>query len=397
MKIKYQIGSLFLKRVIAALDFFGYSLEKILKRNQDMDHKFREDLKDLKIKKVLLLKPEGIGDLLCATPAISLIKRNLPDSRITILCSSSTAPLVKFNPRVDRLCPLDFFWMRQKPSRINLKTVWEIFESAWQLRKEHFDLIIDFRGDPRNILFISLLGGKYRLSYVNQGLGFLLTNKLLESNKKQHIVDRNLHLLKKFFPGAGKPKLELFIDKKSKKKSQKILPENNLSPKERIISVHLGSTSSKKAWEIENFIELIKNLVSAYSHKIALIGTKGDQKSTKAILNSLKSPKIIDLTGKLKLLEVARVIKQSALAITCDSGITHMAVAVGTPVIDLIGPSDPLVWGPYGGEKLVIHKSLPCNPCIFKVYSHKCLYNEYRCMDLITVEDVFKKVRKVIK
>lgn len=362
-----------------------------------MDHKFREDLKNLKIKKILLLKPEGIGDLLCVTPAISLIKNNLPHSQITILCSPSTAPLVQFNPKVDHVFPLDLFWMRQKPTKINFKIFWTIFQAVLRLKKEHFDLVIDFRGDSRNILYLSLLGGKYQLSYINQGLGFLLANKVTEHTKKQHIVDRNLHLLKSFFQIKDTPKLELFINKQSKRKAEKILQENGLSPKAKIIAIHIGYTSPKKAWQTENFVNLIKHLVANYPHiKIAILGTNEDTENAKTIIRSLENPHVIDLTGKLKLLETAWVIKKSFLLIACDSGLTHIAVALNIPTIDLIGPSDPLIWGPYRKEKSIIYKSLPCSPCLFKVYTRKCLFNNYRCINLITVGDVLEKIKSMI-
>lgn len=396
-KINYQISSPWLKKIIVGLDFFGYSLEKIFKKNQDKDGELKEALRSQKIKKVLLLKPEGIGDLLCATPAVSAIKRNLPRSTITVLCSTLTAPLLRFNPKVDKVFSLDLFWLSPLHLKVSLKSAWKILKSIWQLRKQHFDLIVDFRGDPRNILFILFLDGKYRLSYINQGLGFLLTNKVLESGEKQHIVERNLYLLGKFFPRPKNPKLELFLDKKSRKNSQKILKENSLFPKDRIIAVHIGFTSPKKAWRIENFLKLIKNLNNLYPHKkIALVGTREDKKNAEALIKTCGSPKVIDLTGKLKLLETAWLIKRSDLTIACDSGLAHMATALGTPVVDLIGPSDPVVWGPYDGERLTLHKNLPCSPCVFKVYGSRCLYRKYRCMDIITTEEVAQKIELIL-
>ncbi len=98
----------------------------------------------------------------------------------------------------------------------------------------------------------------------------------------------------------------------------------------------------------------------------------------------------VNLGGQTSLRELACLYRQAALLVTTDSGPMHLAAAVGTPVIALFGPTDPVRTGPYGPGHRIIRGEMPCIPCFRK----RCETGD--CMRAITVETVFSAVKEIL-
>ena len=109
--------------------------------------------------------------------------------------------------------------------------------------------------------------------------------------------------------------------------------------------------------------------------------------------NGISSPSSIPLDN-LPLDELAAILKQCDLYVGNDSGITHLAAAVGTPVVALFGPTDHQVWAPRGKSVSILHGKTDCAPCSREKMQ---VCPEQRCMETITVEEVYGKVAKMLQ
>jgi ADP-heptose:LPS heptosyltransferase len=154
------------------------------------------------------------------------------------------------------------------------------------------------------------------------------------------------------------------------------------------VAVHIGAATLSKKWGTESFASLLYEIHAQTQAELYLLGGEADIPFAHEILDGLKSP-VVNLVGKLSLLETAAFTHGCDLFIGCDSGVTHVAAAGGVPVICLFSAANSVdVWKPLGQQVKVLTQHPTCSPC----RSHNCLRTDgYFCMDAITVESVVEE------
>jgi ADP-heptose:LPS heptosyltransferase len=157
--------------------------------------------------------------------------------------------------------------------------------------------------------------------------------------------------------------------------------------KRAVITVHPGSGGKKKCWPLEKFLELMHLLDKGkrFYFYFVLGPAEGHELHEKA--NRFISANSIDgeIIGGRPVSYIATLLKASSLHIGNDSGITHLASALGTPTIAVFGPTDPKVWGPVGRHVKIVTSDYPCAPCAEKD-RRQC--SDVRCLDAVEVGDV---------
>jgi heptosyltransferase-2 len=138
-----------------------------------------------------------------------------------------------------------------------------------------------------------------------------------------------------------------------------------------------------KRWFPERFAAVADRLIEEFSVVIVLFGSAADRETTKTISRHARHP-LIDLAGATTLKDAISIMSMCRLFISNDSGLMHVAGALGTPVLAIFGSTNPVATSPIGENNIIIHKDLPCSPCLKEV----CPEN-FQCMDMITVDDVY--------
>jgi ADP-heptose:LPS heptosyltransferase len=146
-----------------------------------------------------------------------------------------------------------------------------------------------------------------------------------------------------------------------------------------------------KAWPPERFAELADRLTSHYGCQVLIGGSNQDIAIAQQIRQMAKSNPII-MAGRTTIKQFAAIAKKSALFVGSDGGAMHIAAAVGTPVVALFGPSNPVEWGPRGGPVEVLYKGLDCRIC----FHPTCERGERNCMRLITIDEVEPASKRLI-
>ncbi len=184
----------------------------------------------------------------------------------------------------------------------------------------------------------------------------------------------------------------LFTTEDDGKHIASFLEQRKIDRNALVVALHPGSGSRAKVWSPGNFAQLSTYLLdNDRVHLIVPIGP-ADKEHEEAYCALISSDRIMPVTN-LTLTELAALLKRCTVYVGNDSGVTHMAAAVGTPVVALFGPTNPEVWGPRGRRVHTVYRGVECSPCS-REEMNGCLHR--KCLESITVEEVYRSVRKMI-
>lgn len=192
-------------------------------------------------------------------------------------------------------------------------------------------------------------------------------------SEKVHIIDYHYEVIKKWIPVKGTliPGITLNSD---------IVLQNS-----KTVAIHPGSGSKRKNWPIENYYQLAEKIRSR-GYTVLWIAGPAEQSDL--------FPSQDKICKNVSLPELSIIIKNCLLFIGNDSGITHLAAAVGCRVVAIFGSSDPIVWSPRGSNKIsILYKKTDCSPC----HPSKILENPKcngECFAPITSETVFAVIEE---
>ncbi len=347
-------------------------------------------------KKFLLIRLDHIGDLLMTTPAIHALKLRFPESSLCLLASPSALPIIAGNPEIDRAFSFRVPWY--DGGRAQRFSCREYIRLLRQLRREHFDVAIDFRGDFRVLFFFSFLcRAKQRVGYAALGGEFLLTLSC-HYDETRHFVEANLALANCLDGPPASPGIQYFVNASPGDASRvdKLLSELGIGASDRIIGIHPATIPHwrLKRWAPERFAALADVLARLEGVKIVFTGRKEDAAELEHIV-SLMQEKAWITAGRTSVPQLAELIRRCRLFITNDTGPMHIAVAVATPLVAIFGPTDPQRSGPNGNPRLirVVRRDVPCRrPCFVAA----CPIN-HECMNGIKVADALQACKELLR
>ena len=358
--------------LIGGAIFFSFSLKRL---------KLPEN-----VRKILIIRLDGIGDVILSTPVYEALKKKYPSAKLTVLVGSHTKGVVEMNPYVDNVFVLRNTWFT---TIRNIKFS-EILSMLRKIRKENLDIGIDLRGDMRNILLMFFGKVRYRIGYGITGGGFLL-NKMPHYEQKTHEVDKNLKLIEGLDCTVINKKMHIYSSQADEEKILNLLEAGHVRKNGILLAVHMETGYPSKSWRKEKFVQLLQEMSKRDYGKIVLIGKGSDDIDFSYIYDRLKF-NYLNTIGKLSIGELAVLLKRCAALISCDSGPVHVATAVETPCIILFsGTNDLTQWGHLNNLNRVIHKDVECSPCERRV----CSRDIHLCMDKIRVEDVLSELDKL--
>ena len=336
---------------------------------------------------ILIVKLSAIGDVVHTLPSLAALRNLYPDAHITWVIEEASSDLIQSHPYLDRvIISRRKKWIDDlKHGRID-KSLREMKSFIHDLKARPYDLVIDFHGLFKSAMVVSLSSGKRKLGYdsMQELSGFFLNEKIPEDMKK-HAVDRYLDFPRYLGADVKEAEFLIPIGEENKRNVEGLLRTHGIEKEDKYVAISPVALWETKLWEDEKFARLCDLITE--EQKVKVVFTGSDRGKLERIQSLMKSSSI-NLGGKTTLRELAYLYQLASLLITTDSGPMHIAAAVGTPVIALFGPTDPLRTGPYGKGHEVIRKELPCSPCFLK----KC--DSKKCMRDITVEEVFQAVKE---
>jgi lipopolysaccharide heptosyltransferase II len=358
-------------------------------------HFIAKQIESGKIKKILLIHLQQLGDTLVFTPsAKALLERYGKRLEIDVLCNSVSYEVFKNMPHIRRFY-VDKFWFWGKGE----KKLSLLFKLLKEIRQERYDLaILDAEETALKYPIIAFLtGATYRLGYDVDSRGFL--NNLvpaisypLNSNGTAFKVYSNKQLLE--FAGIPVPSTHLWLPTTASDKAQ---AQNFLrlhcSPSSIPIAIHQGSNFSSKHWFKENWVALCKRLLENPSVILFFSGAERERHQVDAILSELNSPCAISLVGKTSIHTLKELIELCQLFITVDTGVMHIGNCTTTPMIVLMSARDyENLWIEPSERVSVLRKEVDCKYCL----GIDCPTGTKECMKLIEVEEVYQEALRFL-
>ncbi|MDD2688674.1 MAG: lipopolysaccharide heptosyltransferase II [Candidatus Omnitrophica bacterium] len=356
------------------------------------------------MERFLIINPFGIGDVLFATPVIENIKFAYPDSFIGYWCNERVEDIIANNPHINKIFAL---------SRGDIK---KIYRKSWlqgfagsislyfRLKKERFDVSLDYSLDHRYSLTAKFAGVKRRIGFNYRNRGRFLTNKIdLTGYSDKHVVEYYLDLLRLINITPKKFALQLKASDGEKAAARKILAGCGVNDGDLLIGIAPGAgaswgiDASLKHWPRRHFAGLADKLIESYGAKILILGDTSERLIAQEITRGMRN-KAVDLAGKTKLSELIAIIDNLEVLIANDGGPLHMAAALNKKTVSFFGPVDPKVYGPYpSNEKrhIVLRRNLECSPCYRDFRLNKCIENR-DCLEKIDIEQALEAVSNLL-
>lgn len=342
-------------------------------------------------KNILVINTMHIGDLMLVTPALRTLRANYPQAHIALLTDKPLADLVRCNENIDECILID------KHGRD--KGILALIRFIRQIRKRHFDLVINYHRNERASAIASFSGGKkivgYAQPFFHRFFDHWMPNLAMADTPKDKVMHQTLCHLKVLQEAAGCTKLddrglEMWLPPEEEKKASDLW-QKEFAEDDRVIAFNIGASWMTKRWIDAYFAECADHFIQEGYH-IAFLGGPTDVAIVKACIEKMKekdSPKVHIFTGKVSLTVLAGLLRRCCLFLTTDSGPMHVGVAMNVPIVTMFGASPVPTFYPYDGKDIVIKTPESCHPCGI----HDCPKkgeDHMACMKHIPVDVVMK-------
>lgn len=328
---------------------------------------------------ILIVKLSAIGDCLHALPVAHALKTANPDCRITWIVEKAAYGLLENNTYIDEVILFD-----KKEFKSAAGLLKHLPALSKQLKERHFDLAIDLQGLFKSAAISYISGAKQRLVYCNAREGSQLIGKrICGTHFNGHVVERYLDVARYLGCQINTPVFPINFTETEIAKVEAIVKHSGLNMQHSYVVLAPGANWPNKRWTMQKFSVLADQLYDKNLIPV-LIGAASDETLGEEIVSKVKIPPV-NLIGRTTLKQLAYVIRSAAAFVGGDTGPMHLAAAVGTPVVALFGPTDPMRNGPYSSRSTVIRAGHDCDGC----WKRTCPL-AIECLDAITTEQVWK-------
>lgn len=362
--------------------------------------------------RILVLRPDHIGDLLFATPALHALRLALPQAHLTCMVGPWGQAVLEHNPNLDELILCDFPGFSRKPKGPALAPYRELRRWAERLKAECFDLALVLRFDHWWGALLSYLAGvPHRVGYDLAECKPFLT-RAVPYVSQRHEVLQNLTLVHEALESAGvvatsvtssrestlqvvaaRP-LEYVITAEDEEYTAQYLRAHGVQAGQTLVAIHPGAGAPVKLWRAEGWAEVADAIACRWRARVVLTGGRDELALAWSVYARSQCEPIV-VAGRTSLGQLAALFRRCRLVLGPDCGPLHLAVAVGTPTVHLYGPVDRQKFGPWGpaDKHLVITSGRDCIPCNRLDYGAREL-QQHPCVCEISVSAVLEAVER---
>jgi heptosyltransferase-2 len=330
---------------------------------------------------VLAVRFSSIGDVLLTTPLLRAIRHRHPGSRITVLTKDRFTPLLSHNPHITQV--------------IGVPAERTLTSTAAELRARRFTHLLDLHDSVRSRMLRALIPGWWGTYPKHR-----IARTVLIHTKRDYYRDRR-PVAERYFTAArdldvrpdGSPP-ELFLARELEAEAADWLANANLAPNRRLVAIAPGAAHATKRWPLHHWQTLVGRVVGE-GFNAAFVGSSEDTALGSTLSDGLRG-RVVNAAGRFGLQGTGALLQRAATLVSGDTGVMHMATAVGTPVVALFGPTvRAFGFFPYTARAHVVELALGCRPCSSKG-GPRCPLTHHRCMVDMGPETVFEALRRSI-
>lgn len=337
-----------------------------------------------KVKRILCIRLDYLGDVLMSTPAIRALKQSGHGRHITLLTSASGAAVARYIPEVDDIIEYAAPWMKHGESHDPAADLAMIATLA----QGGFDAAVIFTVYSQNPLPAAMLchlaGIPLRLAHCHENPYRLLTHWIPDPEPQErvrHEVRRQLDLVATVGARTADQRLSFRIPPGATAKFAALLQAMDIDTEQRWLVLHPGASAPSRRYPPRHWKEVARRLAATLRCPLVFTGSADEA----ALVNQIRHgvPNAHSLAGKLDLGQLAAAIAHSSVLISNNTGPVHLAAAVGTPVVDLYALTNPQ-HAPWQVENRVLFHDVPCRYC----YKSVCPQGHHACLASVPPEQV---------
>jgi heptosyltransferase I len=337
-------------------------------------------------RKLIVVDFGFLGDTVHLVPALWEIKRHYPQAELHVLTTPVGWDVLKLVPCVEQAWPVEL-----DPHR---RTWGQQLDTLRALRRENFDLAFNFSGADRTIFWTALAGARQRVAHAGGRMhlwnSWLIPNWIPRQSARLPVYEQRRQVLAACGFSLSPPQWDLSLPEESRQKAKSFCVEG---------AVHLSvcASSPLKEWPLENWLKLVKGLLTE-NPQLRIVATGSNLPRERAQLELLAAgaanERLTSVTG-LSIAELAGVLGRCQLHVGADSGVLHLAVAVGLPTISIFRDyHDASAWMPTGAAHRVF--SAPC-VCVNQREQPCAASNQAACLAAVEVRKIAAAVREQLR
>lgn len=316
--------------------------------------------------RILLIRPDHLGDVLLMTPIIHALRETLPYAAIHALVGPWSGEVLAAYPELDAVITLPFPGFTRSEKH-NFQSPYELaWRSARQLRKIRYSAALILRPDHWwGALLAYLAGIPERIGYDLPDVAPFLTTAMPYT--RQHSILQNVRLTQKW-TGSLRPEAlqyRFITTDLDRAYVDGYLLEWDIAPEDSLFVIHPGSGTWVKRWDEANWAMVADTLIDQLDAKVVFTGSDHELPLVRTIVAKMQRPAAV-MAGDTQVSQLAALFARSKVVLGPDSGPLHLAAAVQTPTVALFGPADPDEFAPWGPREkhIVLTSDIGCRPCL---------------------------------
>ena len=340
---------------------------------------------------ILFIRLRSLGDTVLSTPLYAALKAWRPDLRLSALVEEPFDEALYRNPDLESVFPLQVRGTRQ---RSTTRARWQTLR---QIRRKRFDCCIDLHGGTTSAWLTGMSGARYRIGLHRYRNSFCYNVRTRlpspPSGVRWHSARFQLEWLYRLGLEEGPaPPARLLSDPGLRSVLEARLRNAGLPASRPLCVIQPSSRFHTKEWTDAGFAEISDTLQNEHGYVTLLVGTEEEEPKIRRVAGLCRT-RPASIWG-LSISELTWVLDQASLFVGNDSGPTHMAAALGVPVLVLFGSSDSNLWHPWQAIHEIVQNPFDCNPCP----GYRChVYGEPRCILSVTPQQVKEALQRLLE
>ena len=349
------------------------------------------------VKRLLVLRLDGLGDVVMTTPALAALRAGFPQAHITLLAAPAAAELAPHLAAVDEILPMVVPWMpapaaAAAASAERGEQALDELQALDRLRAGAFDAAIIFTVCTQSALpaalWCRLAGIPLRLATARENPYGLLTDWVPETDviggQVRHEVQRQIDLLAHIGVPASKTGLQVRVLNDDRRSVAIRLRACGIGAGRRVVVLHPGANAESRRWPAERFGAVAEAIVTRTLCSVVLAGGRDDFSLALRAQQAMASPqRCTVLAGALSLGETLALVERAALLICNNSLPAHLAAALGTPLVALYALTNPQ-HTPWQAAARVLSHDVDCRWCL----KSRCPQQHHACLRGVMPEEV---------
>lgn len=328
-----------------------------------------------KIKKILCIKPRGIGDVVGATIMLPNLRVHFPSAELHFLLEDFAEEIVSGNPHISKVLTYN-----RKDGLLSI---------VRKVRRENYDIVLDTYCNPRTALVTLFSGAKYRVGfpYNWRKIGYNIYAN--HGAPYAHFAEHNFHILEAIGCPHPESRIQCFEGEEFASEARSFF-EANFSGSKPVIGILPTGGWSSKTCEPEKWAEIIHGLRDAFGVEFIIFRGPAEVESAQKIFDGASDCSRLAPMGRLK--SVMAYMKLCRAIVATDSGMMHVSAALGLPTVGLFGQSSPENFAPYNEQSSsVTNDQLDCLDC-----GHRECPRGHECMLELPVSSIADRLRGIV-